>query len=385
MASKTGGPARKKIVHHLGSPFTTISWPEISQEDQDTILELLCEYLSPIGKHRQTHIKPSKGKRAEKKRKRLDKGAGRNTVPMAVDQPAKPEIASQVDVGFNSITTGLQNTNKEGKSDGRPEREQKYSMVFVCRGNQTAAFNSHFPQMVAASPNDVQADQATRRQLRSATRQQLTQSIVRPMAFIPAAAKSHRQPPREFQGRRPTISMAAWQEQKNVPSITGGQGVDFLSRKDAPTSAPAVQPAMASTPAVPQILSRPAQSQALAVTTAPTSVPTSSVLDEFFALMSKHEKEMAEVDPLVDQLQQWNLQSPAVTKPKAVFSQSAKTPLGDEESGVSLQNRSSRQDPLHACSNLPRHIFSVNLQIAIHQEFCPLFAEQNKSNTSQGF
>lgn len=92
----------------------------------------------------------------------MDNGAGRNTVPMAVDPPAKPEIASQVDVGFNSITTGLQNTNKEGKSDRRPEREQKYSMVFVCRGNQTAAFNSHFPQMVAASPNDVQADQATR-------------------------------------------------------------------------------------------------------------------------------------------------------------------------------------------------------------------------------
>ena len=59
------------------------------------------------------------------------------------------------------------------------------------------------------------------------------------MAFIPAAAESHRQPPREFQGRRPTISMAAWQEQKNVPSITGGRRVDFLSRKDVPTSAPA--------------------------------------------------------------------------------------------------------------------------------------------------
>ncbi|OAQ97071.1 hypothetical protein LLEC1_00958 [Akanthomyces lecanii] len=162
MTSKAGGPARKKIVHHLGSPFTTISWPEISQEDQDTILELLCEYLSPIGKHRQTHIKPSRGKRAEKKRKRLEKDAGRDTVPMAVDPPAKPEIASQVDVGFNSITSGLQDTNKKGRGDGNPEVKQKYSMIFVCRGNQTAAFNCHFPQMVAASPNEGRADQATR-------------------------------------------------------------------------------------------------------------------------------------------------------------------------------------------------------------------------------
>ena len=229
---------------------------------------------------------------------------------------------------------------------------------------------------------------------------------------------------------------------------------------------------MVSTPAVPQILSRPAQSQALAVTTAPTSAPTSSVLDEFFALMSKHEKEMAEVDPLVNQLQQWNLQSPAVTKPKAVLSQSAKTPLGDVSNlpqkppanivinqppqlalgGVGglppkpqLKTRSTAclfespevhvrlppsdaqkemtiESPLKTngqlltlpqkkvsarCNCTPKvkpqkglaasrfasketegspfaNKFSVNLQIAIHQEFCPLFAEQNKSNTGQG-
>lgn len=81
---------------------------------------------------------------------------------MAVDLPAKPEIASQVDVGFNSITSGLQNTNEEAKSGGEAGKVQKYSMVFVCRGNQTAAFNSHLPQMVAASPKDVHADRVTR-------------------------------------------------------------------------------------------------------------------------------------------------------------------------------------------------------------------------------
>ncbi len=119
-------------------------------------------YLSPIGKHRQRHIKASKGKRAAKKRKRQEKDAGRDTVPMAVDPPPKPEIASQVDVGFNSITSGLQNTDNDAKNDGQSQGKNKYSMIFVCRGNQTAAFNSHFPQMVAASSNGVQADLATR-------------------------------------------------------------------------------------------------------------------------------------------------------------------------------------------------------------------------------
>ncbi|ATY63268.1 hypothetical protein A9K55_008415 [Cordyceps militaris] len=165
MASTTGGPVRKKIVHHLGSPFTTVSWPEISQEDQDTILELLCEYLSPIGKHRQRHIKPSKGKRAEKKRKRLQKDAGQDAgqdvVATAVDPPAKPDIASHVDVGFSAITRGFQDVN-DAKEDGGTKGKQKYDMVFVCRGNQAAAFNSHFPQMVAASCRESQPDRATR-------------------------------------------------------------------------------------------------------------------------------------------------------------------------------------------------------------------------------
>ncbi|KAJ3483040.1 hypothetical protein NLG97_g7406 [Lecanicillium saksenae] len=155
MAGPGSNPARKKIVHHLGSPFTTVSWPEISQEDQDTMLELLCE-------HRQAHVKRSMGKRAAKKRKRQGKESCQDAVPMAVDPPPKPEIASQVDVGFNSITNALQNTSYEQKGDSDSKEKKRYSMIFVCRGNQTAAFNSHFPQMVAASAQQGQPDQATR-------------------------------------------------------------------------------------------------------------------------------------------------------------------------------------------------------------------------------
>ncbi|KAM3519894.1 hypothetical protein NHJ13051_007203 [Beauveria bassiana] len=153
MASTTGGPVRKRIVHHLGSPFTTITWYVDS-----------TVYLGPIGKHRQRCIKTSKGKRAEKKRKRQEKDEDKTTFPMAMaaNLPVKPETASQVDVGFNSITRGFQNANNETSVDGVVVKRQRYSMVFVCRGNQSAAFNSHFPQMVAASSADVQPEHATR-------------------------------------------------------------------------------------------------------------------------------------------------------------------------------------------------------------------------------
>ncbi|ODA81583.1 hypothetical protein RJ55_00083 [Drechmeria coniospora] len=36
---------RKRLVHHLDTPFSAVSWPEISSNDQDVILELLCDLL----------------------------------------------------------------------------------------------------------------------------------------------------------------------------------------------------------------------------------------------------------------------------------------------------------------------------------------------------
>lgn len=102
------------------------------------------------------------GKRASKKRKRLERESGNVAVPMVVDPPAKPEIASQVDVGFNSITNGLQITDETQENGKGSQVKQRYCMIFVCRGNQTTAFNSHFPPMVAASCKGAQPDQATR-------------------------------------------------------------------------------------------------------------------------------------------------------------------------------------------------------------------------------
>ncbi|CAM1502885.1 Fc.00g076610.m01.CDS01 [Cosmosporella sp. VM-42] len=152
MSNLTQQAGRKKIVHHLDTPFSAVSWPEISLEDQDTILELLCDLLSPLGHHRQAHAKRSKGKRAARRQNEANKtGLAAHEVPV----PPQPQIATGIDIGFNSITRNLQSSAVDGnqKSDDAPSRY--YSMIFVARGNQSATFNCHFPQMVAAASKDL--------------------------------------------------------------------------------------------------------------------------------------------------------------------------------------------------------------------------------------
>ncbi|KAM3429211.1 hypothetical protein NHJ13734_008262 [Beauveria thailandica] len=68
------------------------------------------------------------------------------------------------------------------------------------------------------------------------------------------------------------------------------------------------------------------QTQSLANAEAPTLVAAGSVLDEFFTLMSQQEKELAQVDPLIDQLQQWHLQSPAVARSNTLAMPAAPQP-----------------------------------------------------------
>ncbi|KAG5957228.1 hypothetical protein E4U57_001906 [Claviceps arundinis] len=139
----TSVPAgRKRLVHHLDTPFSTVAWPEVSLDDQDTILELLCNLLSPIGQHRRTHLKASQGKR-EAKRKASAKLV---TSEVSVTKP-KPELVDYIDVGFNAITRGLETiSSATGQSS-----ENSYNMIFVSRGTQSAAFNCHFPKAVGVA------------------------------------------------------------------------------------------------------------------------------------------------------------------------------------------------------------------------------------------
>ncbi|KAL2164469.1 hypothetical protein VTH06DRAFT_3685 [Thermothelomyces fergusii] len=155
---------RKRVVHTLDTPYSAVEWPHISQEDQDAILELLCQLLSPLGAYRRSFITPSKGKRKRsKKGKKPEAPSDSGPVSAA---PPPPELAAHVDVGLSVISrtlqamSGREGSNGEGvehKSSTRP-----YSVVFVARAGQSSAFHCHFPQMVALAAQSQPPDRAVR-------------------------------------------------------------------------------------------------------------------------------------------------------------------------------------------------------------------------------
>lgn len=108
--------------------------------------------LSPIGQHRRTHIKPSKGKRAAKKTLETNKN---EQATQSASVPPLPIISASVDIGLNSITRNLQLQTPEGSDESKDTPSRQYSMIFVARGDQSSAFNCHFPQMVAVACKDV--------------------------------------------------------------------------------------------------------------------------------------------------------------------------------------------------------------------------------------
>ncbi|KAF1833522.1 hypothetical protein BDW02DRAFT_631167 [Decorospora gaudefroyi] len=101
-------PATKqtaKPVFKTSSPFTETKWPEISHDDEEVILALLCNLIAPLGDHRRTH-NPSKGK---KKRKRTTNTSQTDsTMTEMASTPPPPEIGNHILVGLNSITRHLE-------------------------------------------------------------------------------------------------------------------------------------------------------------------------------------------------------------------------------------------------------------------------------------
>ncbi|KAK3313842.1 hypothetical protein B0H66DRAFT_363711 [Apodospora peruviana] len=154
---------RKKIVHRLDTPYSTIEWPLISPDDQDVILELLCRLLSPLGLHRMSFITPSKGKR-----KRAHKQNNRENTGSASSVPPVPELAGYVDVGLANISRNLQDmsANKgaapESEKPGTVGGKSPYCIVFVARSGQSSAFHCHFLQMVALASQAQPPDRTVR-------------------------------------------------------------------------------------------------------------------------------------------------------------------------------------------------------------------------------
>ncbi|KAH6712036.1 hypothetical protein DL95DRAFT_426255 [Leptodontidium sp. 2 PMI_412] len=178
---------KPKTIYQLDSPFTTVSWPETSPQNQETILELLCSILSPIGQHRSNHITPSKGKRSKKRRREEERekdGAGE---PAGI--PPTPEISTFIMVGLNGITRSLEalsqkskppaiTTSQEGPQpqlnpetkpetittedpelktpteqpqETPPPMTQHFSAIFVPRSSQPSILHSHLPQLIATA------------------------------------------------------------------------------------------------------------------------------------------------------------------------------------------------------------------------------------------
>ncbi|PHH80165.1 hypothetical protein CDD82_1935 [Ophiocordyceps australis] len=154
--SDTKQIGRKKRVYHLNTPFSVISWPHISVDHQDSVLELLCNLLSPLKQYREAYINSSKGKRAAKKHAQPPKPIPSESALV----PPKPELDAKIDVGFNSITRTLREMTQPCN---QVEAEKRiYSMIFVARGDQSPAFNCHFPKMIAAASKHLPAEQEIR-------------------------------------------------------------------------------------------------------------------------------------------------------------------------------------------------------------------------------
>ncbi|KAK0737001.1 hypothetical protein B0T21DRAFT_347414 [Apiosordaria backusii] len=167
---------RKRIVHTLDTPYSAVEWygvsspifsqglyahrghhrPQISQKDQDVILELLCHLLSPLGTHRRLFVTPSKGKRDRKRKRAQDEAAPGGSATGAASDPVPPtpELAGYVDVGLSHISRALQGMSSK---DMKP-----YSVVFVARSGQSSAFHCHFPQMVALASQSQPPEKAVR-------------------------------------------------------------------------------------------------------------------------------------------------------------------------------------------------------------------------------
>ncbi|PBP26637.1 hypothetical protein BUE80_DR002403 [Diplocarpon rosae] len=172
---------KPKTIYQLDSPFTNISWPEILDTHQDTILNLLCNILAPIGQHRRNHVTASKGKRSQKrKRAEEEQNVGNLEAPQA---PAQPEISRFVVIGLNSITRDLESLSRKSKSQEEHSKEdasskagftldvdvatdaaaatsspsattpffQHFSTIFVPRSSQPPILHAHLPQLVATA------------------------------------------------------------------------------------------------------------------------------------------------------------------------------------------------------------------------------------------
>ena len=141
--------------------LTNSDRPTIDSADQKAILELLCGFLSPLGKHRRAQSKQSKGKRSKRHRKEKIDGAEDTS---ASSVATVPELVHHITVGFNSTIKHLQDLVRlaptASPASGAEDREEnmdpkrnlrKLAVVFVSKYTLPALLTSSIPTLVAAA------------------------------------------------------------------------------------------------------------------------------------------------------------------------------------------------------------------------------------------
>ncbi|KAI1661576.1 hypothetical protein F4813DRAFT_164176 [Daldinia decipiens] len=157
---------RKKIVYQLDTPYSAVSWPSVAIDDQETILELLCNLLTPLGQYRSEYVELSKGKRDKKRKRKVSTTHSKNGSP-----PPSPGLKSYVDVGLTTVTRHLQElaskaqaveANSDDKLPTQDISHHPYSAIFVARSGQPNVLNGHLPQMVAIASKSHPEQMSTR-------------------------------------------------------------------------------------------------------------------------------------------------------------------------------------------------------------------------------
>ncbi|PGH23652.1 hypothetical protein AJ80_02258 [Polytolypa hystricis UAMH7299] len=138
--------------------------PEISEEKQSIILDLLCRLLAPVGEWRADEISPSRGRRQKKLARR--KAAKLRTTSSAQEQedsnasakqksprPPPPEIFPYLTLGAKSTTAHLDDSRSpppspqhtENPTPSRGDESRTLVVVFVCRATLPVSLYAHFP------------------------------------------------------------------------------------------------------------------------------------------------------------------------------------------------------------------------------------------------
>jgi ribonuclease P/MRP protein subunit POP3 len=136
--------------------------------DSITCSDQLHRLLEPLGRHREQHTSPSKGKRS-KKRKRKDTQATEAPVESFETPPEPPRIKSHITIGFNSTTRHLEalssksvpsaisdhlrikrytTIKREGKDSLDSIPNTHLAAVFVPKSGQQAVIHAHLPLML---------------------------------------------------------------------------------------------------------------------------------------------------------------------------------------------------------------------------------------------